>query len=411
MGELSRLMVSVVKLVIAAAALSAIALAAPRNTYVEEELVQTSMYEDKVDTLKQQFAQLQSQIKDKSFAEVTPRVQKVITKMIELVEKEIEPAIKEAHRADQVLLNDEREKIQNYADAVQVEQNILRGKADEIRQFIKEHNDLVVEWFKRADAFVAARDLWGVTHNNMTTTCCAKDNAAVVDVAYLEPSHSCDFKAPEADKCISKVSASVTSYVDPYFVEGRTHYLELVNNCNYLTQLEVSHHNAFDHADSECDKTETDTRAKAKVIEDESEKFQSLWRTLKNGYNTNITIMQNKYDVKQGEVEHDEKDRKNEWRATQTIKCMLTHYKEGGGFSDTELAACQAGTKTDSYVSHLVINYPKKVKRLNWDLEPFVELSSYEKHDKTCWEIVVYTVPTCNIAAQKILPECTNHMK
>lgn len=369
-------------------------------------MVQAKAYQGSIDTLKKQFAELQVQLKDTTYAQVTPKVKQVIDRMVALMEKEIEPAINDAHRADQMLLNEEMEKIQNYANAVQVQQNLLRGDADQIRTWIGEHNALVIEWRTRAEAFLAARDLWTITHVNMTTTCCARDNAAVVDVAYLEPAHECDFKAPEADKCVAKTAASVKSYVDPYFVEGRNHYLELVNNCNYLTNLEEVHQEAFNRANSDCDSKETETRAKSKIIAEASAKFWSNWNTLKHGYHTNITIMETRYRRKEAQAEHDEKDRKNEWTSTQVIKCMLENYKVGGGFNQPALTACEGKTRV---TNHLDLNYPKMVARLGWHLEPFVELSSYD-HDDTCHEVVVQATPVCVVSPQKPIPECSNHM-
>merc|ERR1712010_41627 len=226
------------KLIVLAAALTAVAFAAPRSTdsfaHEETTLVQTQAYQASINGLKKQFSELQVSLKDQSYMQVTPGVKSTIDKMVKLIESDIEPAINDAHRADQELLDTEMGKIQTYRDSIFAQQKILYAKAADIRKWIGEHNDLVVEWRDRAEKFQAARDDWTATHNNKTTTCCAKDNAAVVDVAYLEPYHQCDFKAPEADQCISKTTSSVQSYVEPYFTDGLNHYLELVKNCDYL---------------------------------------------------------------------------------------------------------------------------------------------------------------------------------
>lgn len=297
-------------------------------------------------------------------------------------------------------------KIQTYRDAVFAQQEILYAKADEIRGWITEHNKLVIEWDARAEKFIAARDVWTITHNNKTTTCCAKDNAAVVDVAYLEPYHQCDFKAPEADECISKATNNVHSYVEPYFTNGFNHYLELVRNCDFLGNLTVAKHQLFTAADEDCDNYEEKTRSKADLIATETATFEHNWATLRDGYRTNITIMEDEYTGKEAQVKSDEADRKNEWESTQIIKCMLVNYKAGGGFDDASLSKCKDASGD---IDHLVIVYPAMVERITWILEEFEALTEYQ-HDQTCHEVVVQENPVCEVHAQKAIPECSNHM-
>jgi hypothetical protein len=326
--------------------------------------------------------------------------------MVALIESDIEPAINDAHRADQQLVDTEMAKIQNYRDAVFAQQEILYAKADDIRTWIGEHNDLVVDWRTRAEKFISTRDDWTATHNNKTVTCCAKDNAAVVDVAYLEAYHQCDFKAPEADQCISKTTSSVQSYVEPYFTDGLNHYLELVKNCDYLGNLTVTKHQAFQEADEDCDSYEEKTRSKADLIASETAQFESDWAELRDGYRTNVTIMEDEYNGQEAQVKSDEHDRKNEWESTQIIKCMLVNYKAGGEFDDAALETCKQNAGS---IDHLNIVYPPMVARITWVLEDFEPLSEYD-HDQTCHEVVVQDNPVCEVRAQKAIPECSNHM-
>jgi hypothetical protein len=398
------------KLIVLAAALTAVAFAAPRSTdsfaHEETTLVQTQAYQASINGLKKQFSELQVSLKDQSYMQVTPGVKSTIDKMVKLIESDIEPAINDAHRADQALLDTEMGKIQTYRDAVFAQQEILYAKADEIRGWITEHNKLVIEWDARAEKFIAARDVWTITHNNKTTTCCAKDNAAVVDVAYLEPYHQCDFKAPEADECISKATNNVHSYVEPYFTNGFNHYLELVRNCDFLGNLTVAKHQLFTAADEDCDNYEEKTRSKADLIATETATFEHNWATLRDGYRTNITIMEDEYTGKEAQVKSDEADRKNEWESTQIIKCMLVNYKAGGGFDDASLSKCKDASGD---IDHLVIVYPAMVERITWILEEFEALTEYQ-HDQTCHEVVVQENPVCEVHAQKAIPECSNHM-
>jgi len=409
-GNPSDYMMLAPKLILLAAALSAVAFAAPRNVdshFVEETaLVQAKVYQSSINSLQKQFSELQVSLKSKTYAEVTPGVKDTIDKMTALIESDIEPAIHDAHRSDQELLDTEMQKIQTYTDSIRSQQTILYAKADDIRKWIGEHNDLVGEWRTRAEKFIAARDDWTATHNNKTVTCCAKDNAAVVDVAYLSPYHQCDYKATGADDCIDNALANVKSYVEPYFTDGLNHYLDLVKTCDFLGNLTVTKHQAFQTADEDCDSYEEQTRSKADLIASETAQFESDWANLRDGYRVNITIREDRYNGHEAQVKSDEADRKNEWTSTQTIKCMLVNYKNGGGFDDDSLSTCQ-GQTGDTTAFNIV--YPAMVEQITWNLEPFAPLSEYD-HDQTCHEEVVQEDPVCEVAAQKPIPECNNHM-
>jgi len=401
------------KLILLAAALSAVAFAAPRSTddYFEEEtlLVQDQAYQLSVNNLKKQFSELQTSLGSKSYAQVTPRVKSVIDDMVKMIETEIEVAIKDAHVADQILVDTEMAKIQTYRNTIFAQQKILYAKAADIRKWIKEHNQLVVDWRGLAEKRIAAANDWTTTHNNMKTTCCAKDNSAVLDVAYLSPYHECDFKTghgkDKADGCIDRALANTKSYVDPYFKNGRNTYLQLVKKCDNLGNLTVTKHNAYNQADEACDHKEEATRSKADLITTETQSFAASWKSTRDGYRVNVTMMENEYNKKEAQAKHDEKDRKNEWTSTQIIKCMLVNYKAGGGFNDESLASCKTKSRN---TGHLNVKYPTMVARITWELAPFQAVSEYD-HATTCHADVVQAEPVCQVRAQKPIPECENH--
>jgi len=403
-------MVSAVKLVLAAATLSAIALAAPR-TVPEESLVelQTSMFADNVAKLKQQYSELQVTLKDKTYAQVTPAVQETIDKMKTLINDDVLPAIKKAHTADQDMLDLARQGIQTYTDGIQLQQNNLHKTADMIRGWISHHNTLVTQWRDHALDFISTRDIWLHFHANKTQTCCAKRSAAVLDVAYLEPYHACNFKAPDADHCVQKTEDSVRGYVEPYFENGRQHYLELVNNCAYLEAQTVIKQANFRTAEQVCNDKAMETRKKAEEINTETTTFIENWKNLRTGYTTQIEIKTNEYNTQKGRVESDEGDRKNEWVSINIILCMLDHYVTGGGFNTASLNQCKEGTSGAGYTSHLNIVYPAAVAPIDWTLQEFDKLTEYD-HDQTCSENVVPANPVCEVLPQKPFPACTNHL-
>merc|ERR1711981_1279989 len=136
MGE-NRL--TIMKLVFVALAFAAVAFAAPRSNFLEndqmvpEELVQVGVASN-VAHLKEQFHELEVQLKDG--AEVTPKVKETIEKMIDMVTTEIEPAINEAHEADQTTLNTKMAAIGQLNDEMEKSVELLHNEADVVRGLI-----------------------------------------------------------------------------------------------------------------------------------------------------------------------------------------------------------------------------------------------------------------------------------
>merc|ERR1712205_14054 len=96
------------QLALAALLLSAVTLGYPTVDDIVPEaevLVQSQVQlSSSVDTLRKQYHQLEVQLKGTSGLKVTPKVKETIQTMLQMVEDEIEPAITEAHTADQQVL-------------------------------------------------------------------------------------------------------------------------------------------------------------------------------------------------------------------------------------------------------------------------------------------------------------------
>merc|ERR1711966_19757 len=151
------------KLVVLAAALSAVAYAAPSmnvDTVVPEEMVQTaSQVATGVEALKKQFATLQSQLLDTAYAQVTPAVANVIDKMIDMVDEEIMPAINEAHASDQDELNAKHKLITDFNTDYSSKKEILYNEFRSINDDIAAHNVAAQQWDDAAAAYSASVDL------------------------------------------------------------------------------------------------------------------------------------------------------------------------------------------------------------------------------------------------------------
>merc|ERR1712147_583137 len=118
--------------------------------------------------LKQQFHELELQIKDGA----TPGVINVINKMIKMVEGEIQQSIIDAHKTDQSTVNSKMKKIQDLNHLYTENVKNLNEKKDQIVRMID-------------DAHAKSQNSYLDVHGRKEHTCCEKDNAGVVDVEHV----------------------------------------------------------------------------------------------------------------------------------------------------------------------------------------------------------------------------------
>merc|ERR1711907_908060 len=237
MGEHTKTM----KLVVLAVALVAIASAAPRGVSVESivpeesELVQSSTTASDVEMLKQQFHELELQIKDGA----TPGVINVINKMIKMVEGEIQQSIIDAHKTDQSTVNSKMKKIQDlnhlYTDNVKN----LNEKKDQIVRMIDDAHAQSQLWEKHSLAFTKTQNSYLDVHGRKEHTCCEKDNAGVVDVEYVPAFATCDYvdvSTSNGKHCGAQAVKAVENIVTKPFTDGLALWRRLLAKCNQLTE-------------------------------------------------------------------------------------------------------------------------------------------------------------------------------
>merc|ERR1712072_451362 len=175
MGENNHTM----KLVFLALALTTVAFAAPRTNFLEndqvvpEELAQVGLASS-VSTLKHQFHELQMQLKDG--AKVTPGVKDTIDKMIDMVTDEIEPAINDAHAADQETLNVKMSAIAELNAGLESDVELLNGEADTVRKLIDDQQAAAAAWDSAASLFTQTQNNYLHTYDDQTDRCCQKNN-------------------------------------------------------------------------------------------------------------------------------------------------------------------------------------------------------------------------------------------
>jgi len=397
--------VDAMKLIVVALALCAVAFAAPRTNFLEndqvvpEELVQVSL-SNNVANLKQQFHELQMQVKDG--AEVTPGVKDTIDKMIDMVTDEIEPAINQAHADDQETLNVKMHAISQLNDGLNQDVAILRDEANNVRKLIDEEQAAAAAWDSAASLFTSTQNNYLHTYDDKTNTCCQKQNAAVLDVEYVPAFVTCDYTVPAGATCSKRARAAVAAIVTTPFTDGLALYRQLLGKCSQLAKDLDAADKDTDAKIDDCQAKKRTEKAASELASTEQARVQKQWDETISFYNGNYTAKNADYQKHKGIVQTQETDRKSEWEATQQIKCMLKAYQAGGGFDDATADGCKEGIVTE-----LDIGYPVEVPQLFPELEPFEAQTDTSGYEHTCDARTPAPVYTCIVREPRPFPECS----
>jgi hypothetical protein len=396
------------KLVVLAALLSAVAFAAPRQVHeVEDVLVQTdaSVAASKVASLKKQFAAVEAQLK----AGVTPGVADTITKLVAMIDDEIKPAIEEAHAEDQREMEAQYKGLVDLNSAYAAQRDALLDDAAEIRAKSNQFNVDVAEWKQATEDYTLASEVYVSTYNNMSDTCCQKDNAGVLDVVYTPAYYACDFTNDKtADNCVSDADASITSYTEDHFAAGKAKYDDLFTRCNNLKADFELATTDLANKDEACDGKEADAKNLEDEIASDRATFDPMWADSVSFYDGNWTADLAAFDATIARVHHDEADRHAEWKATQEIRCMLKAYQRSGTFDQAQIDACNH----DVSMMHITNNYPTAPAREHSDIPAWVVHDSYAAFEKVCHPENAPVLPAfhCEVASPKPFPSCQNHV-
>jgi hypothetical protein len=372
-------------------------------------LVQTTaqVASSKVDSLKKDFAKLQNQLQ--AGAEITPGVKDTIDKLIKMVDDEIEPAIMEAHKADQEMLEADHTALVDLNEAYVGNRDALLADAASIRADQTSYNTNVGEWKAATEAYTLAAQVYTATYDHMNDICCQKDNAGVLDVVYTPAYYACDFSNDDtADNCITDADTSIAGLTVDHFSAGKTKYDDLFAKCNKLKDDFQLATTDLDNKDQACDGERDDTKNLEQKIAADRSTFDPLWAVTVSNYNGNWTQLLNAFDGTVSRVHHDEADRKDEWKSTQEIECMLKAYMRSGTFDNDELDSCNR----DVTMTHLDNIYPTAPAKEHTVLPAWVEMDSYEDFKAVCEpaNAPVLQAFTCTVASPKPFPSCTNHV-
>merc|ERR1712072_1632232 len=403
MGENNHTM----KLVFLALALTTVAFAAPRTNFLEndqvvpEELAQVGLASS-VSTLKHQFHELQMQLKDG--AKVTPGVKDTIDKMIDMVTDEIEPAINDAHAADQETLNVKMEAIAELNKGLNTDVDLLRGEANTVRKLIDDQQAAAAAWDSAASLFTQTQNNYLHVYDDQRDRCCQKDNSAVLDVQYVPAFYTCDYTKPAGATCSKRARAKVAGIVTTPFTDGLALYRKLVGECSSLTSDLGAADTDTDTKIDDCQKKKLAEDAASKLAASEQARVQKQWDETIAYYNGNYTAKNTDYQKHKAIVQTQETDRKSEWEATQEIKCMLKSYAAGGKMDADQAEACRNGIAFE-----LDIGYPVEVQQLFPTLDPFEAQTDTSSYEHTCDARTAAPEYTCIVREPRPYPECSGH--
>jgi hypothetical protein len=205
--------------------------------------------------------------------------------------------------------------------------------------------------------------------------------------------------------------AAVKKYTEEPFRAGFARYNHWHAGCNNEKAQEIADKKSMDDHDDKCDDLQADVHARKNWLDNDREEIDQRWHKVTTEYVPLYKAKRREYTKNEVLVWDREATRKEEWKATQEIKCMLLGYQEGGSFNSKGMDECKS--KVTTY--HLIINYPKWVCRLNYNpvMPPYPKITdtspwhedcqAQEKPDNSPYE-------NCKPASEHTAPECSNHI-
>jgi hypothetical protein len=319
--------------------------------------------------LQAQLAMVEQSVK--SAGRVTPGVYETVKKMKGMVEMIIEPAIVDAHAADQDLVYVTYKEIES-CDTVYrawVDVDIADGWAL-LNKTNTEWNGCsgsVEELKIRFGKCLDDRDDF-VRHNN--TVCCQTHTMCPseghCETVKLDQAHvGCDYKTKKPEECFAHAESLIAS-LEGYFIEQDERYEALRMQCGKFSAAVKSKVAECSYLQEAVNSKVGETNDWANRYNKGGKQFESnchercatytQCRKEKEGQYMRITgpCESGDYAAGNGCVMNREADRRNEWESTQLIKCMLEHYCTGGKFEEDLLEKCA----DEIHSCHLVIDYP-----------------------------------------------------
>jgi len=194
-----------------------------------------------------------------------------------------------------------------------------------------------------------------IQHNN--TVCCQEyamcPHEGDCEVVKLDQAYvGCDYKTRSHEECWAHAQTLISS-LKGYFEEQDTRFERLRSQCtefNAATKAKIAEcaylQEAVNSKVQEANELVEEFREQSQAFSDKSKdqcKTYMMCRKTKEAQYVQVAGPCEKGDYAAGDgcVMNREQDRKNEWDATQLIKCMLEHYCQGGKFDEELLEKCK----------------------------------------------------------------------
>jgi len=279
-----------------------------------EVLVQSQVQlSSSVDTLRKQYHQLEVQLKGTSGLKVTPKVKETIQTMLQMVEDEIEPAITEAHTADQQVLEAKMQAVSDLNDVTKSAQGLMTTRADQLRNEIKSHNTYADDWEGSAEDYVKAITDYENAVSHKTTTCCQAQDAGVNFIAYTPAYYTCDYKESTDSECVAAAETELKSHIKKDYDEGDAEYERLKEECSKAGTAMSTASSSMSTSKSQCSIDQGNAQAKASIVNSELPQLKGDWGEAQKTYEGKYSTRKGEYETSEQTVKSQEKDRHNEW--------------------------------------------------------------------------------------------------
>merc|ERR1712166_5934 len=368
------------KLVMLSCLLVIAAYAAPatfveRDSLVPEEILLQNY--NSVADLQAQFGQLKAKLADSS--QSTPGVKAAIDNMITMVGT-INTAIKEAHKADQGVLDSKMTIIKNLDEAFTVDLKTVNDAAKVAQNLIAKQQREAAAWEKSVNVFTKTQKSYLKTFKVMEGVCCERDNAAVVDLQYVPAYKECDYTRPQT--CAADAREVVSSVVDDVFEKGLELYLQLKGKCSVQVTKTKSLKKSTDDTIEACQENKRTSKIAHNLAGEHQRGAEAAWEQT-------VPTYKKSYDNRLG---------------------LYNKEKKKGAIDKQAEASC---TAKESHVSSgkLNINYPAVIAKQNPVENKFAKRTVTDAYYDTCNQRTEPVKRTCVPRKVNDTPKCDSNHK
>jgi len=265
----------------------------------------------------------------------------------DLLENQIQPAIVDAHRTDQVLINDSAAAVKEILRKYNTRRGLLQSKRNTLNttlvQLENATGTLRVRKGRFDDKVVALAE----AVQKASRECCTAEeicpNFEVCSDRFILPRAyaGCNYETKSAANCWADVNTLIKEVRD-YFITRSAKFFSTSSKCDRQKgELREKHQNVSllavvlrndvqTHNDSVADYTGLVTaylREEANVCEDAKTKYPAAVSAFHN-------LTETVYSAAQ--------DREAQWNATLTIKCMIGHFMRNESVQEEQVVQCAA---------------------------------------------------------------------